>query len=373
MAQYIKRGKGWQARISWYDSFKKRHTKSKAGFSTKKEAQEWAVQNEYRVNQGIAVDKNISFYNYYVHYFNTYKKPKVAQSTANRYRIDFKVVKDYFGNTPIKKITRSKYQSFLNHYGTNHAPSSVRKLNTRLRSCVQSAILDDYLVKDFTMGVTVSGNNNRSVKVEYLNLQEIKRLIKLTCSALNPRYTSRYMILTAIYTGMRKEEIQALTWRDIDFQHQVISVNKAWRELPNDGETPQHFATHRFKKTKTSSSKRQIKVNRKLLDELMALKQNSSSNMVFMNCFNTIPTSNALNAKLRDLLAKLGLKRSNFHFHSLRHSHVALLLASGMDLYAISKRLGHSDISMTANTYAYLIDEYQARNDQKIVTILDAL
>lgn len=95
--------------------------------------------------------------------------------------------------------------------------------------------------------------------------------------------------------------------------------------------------------------------------------------MVFMTQFGTIPTSNAVNKMLRQLLDKLGIHRENFHFHSLRHSHVALLLAKGVDIYPISKRLGHSDIRTTMNTYAYLIDEYKGKTDDKIVNALNQL
>ena len=63
-------------------------------------------------------------------------------------------------------------------------------------------------------------NKDRIKKVEYLNLAEIKKLRLWLTKNLNPDYTSRYMILTAIYTGMRLSEIQAITWKDID-------INKA--------------------------------------------------------------------------------------------------------------------------------------------------
>lgn len=95
--------------------------------------------------------------------------------------------------------------------------------------------------------------------------------------------------------------------------------------------------------------------------------------MVFMTQFGTIPTSNVVNKMLRQLLDELGIQRKNFHFHSLRHSHVALLLAKGVDIYPISKRLGHSDIRTTMNTYAYLIDEYKGKTDDKIVNALNQL
>ena len=75
---------------------------------------------------------------------------------------------------------------------------------------------------------------------------------------------------------MRKSEIQALTWGDIDFIHATISVNKSWDENKKA-----------FKSTKTVTSKQTIKVNRKLLTWLMDLKANSST-MVFQNVFGTI-------------------------------------------------------------------------------------
>lgn len=373
MAYFMKRGKGWSARISWTDAHGKRRTKNKAGFATKTLAKKWATENEAQLNLGVAIDKTISLSDYFDHWYKTYKKPKIAQPTLNRYKIDADVIRNYFGNQLIDKITRSQYQAFLNDYGSDHAPKTVKKLNSCIRACVKSAILDDYLIKDFTQGVVAIGNENKILKVDYLNVDEIKRLITAAKSKLDWRYPSRFMILTAIYTGMRKEEIQALTWQDIDFIHHTIAVNKAWRELKDEDESVQHFNNHRFKKTKTESSNRKIKVNQDLLNCLLILRQHSNSNLVFRSEFGTVPTSNALNAKLRGLLADLNLKRTNFHFHSLRHSHVALLLAEGIDIYAISKRLGHSDISVTMNTYAYLIDEYKQETDQKIVEALDKL
>lgn len=373
MAYFMKRGRGWSARISWTDAHGKRRTKNKAGFATKTMAKKWAIKNEAQLNLGVAIDKSVSLSDYFDHWYKTYKKPKIAQPTLNRYKINADVIRHYFGGQDIKSITRSQYQKFLNDYGNNHAPKTVKKINSCVRSCVKSAILDDYLIKDFTQGVTATGDCKRILKVEYLNVSEIKELIKQTKSKLDWRYPSRFMILTAIYTGMRKEEIQALTWQDIDFKNHTISVNKAWRESKNDSESVQHFHHHHFKKVKTESSNRVIKVNQDLLDCLLILRQHSNSNLVFRSEFGTVPTSNALNAKLRALLASLKLDRRNFHFHSLRHSHVALLLAEGIDIYAISKRLGHSDISVTMNTYAYLIDEYKDQTDQQIVEALDQL
>lgn len=362
----------WQARVRWTDTSGKRHSKSRNGFKTKALARQWGTDLETKVNQGIDIKKDISFLNYYNQWVMTYKEPKLSSKTLNRYTVVGNVLQKHFKQTNIKNITRTMYQEFINSYGNNHAISSVKKLNSIIRSCVKSAILDDYLTKDFTQRVTLTANESKTLEVQYPNVNEIKKILNQTINGItNRRYTSRYMIITAIYTGMRKEEIQALTWNDIDFLHDTIKIDKAWRETKDKGESSEHFKTHRFKATKNKSSIRQIKVNHKLIRILSRLKINATSNLVFMDQFGTIPTSGPLNDKLREIMAELDIKKENFHFHSLRHSHVALLLANGIDTYAISRRLGHNDITTTINTYAYLIDEYKDKSDKDILNALD--
>lgn len=149
-------------------------------------------------------------------------------------------------------------------------------------------------------------------------------------------------------TGMRIGEIMALTWDDIDYQRQTITVNKTW-DYQNGGS---------FKSTKNNSSNRTVYVTQQLLDWLSELKENNSD-MIFENARGQIPTSAAANNTLRALLKQVEINKPSFHFHSLRHTHVAYLLSKGIDIFVISKRLGHSDLSTTTDTHAYLIHEYQ--------------
>lgn len=360
MAQYTKRGAKWQARIQWRDSHGKRHTKSKLGFATKSQAKQWAVEVESSLMKGIKLDRSITLYDYWSHWVATYKAPTLSKISLSRYNSFGNLIRQSFGDTKISDISRSQYQEFINDFGQNHAPSTVQKLNGFIRACINSAILDDYLVKDFTQGVALTSDRSRIVKVEYLDQSEIERIINTLTDDLNSNYTSRYMILTAIYTGMRLSEIQALTWSDIDFNKQTIKINKSW-----------DFRTRSFKPTKNESSNRTIRINTELLDILNQLRRPAKGTMLFINQFGTIPTSNAVNKCLRLIMNDLGIKRANLHFHSLRHSHVAILLAKGIDIYAISKRLGHSDVSTTINTYAYLLDEYKQQTDNQIIDALN--
>lgn len=362
MSYAKKAKKGYYGIAEYRDKDGKRHQKSVGCFKLKREAIEASNELEKELDQRNMSLADISFHDYYLRWFDLYKSNKAQSASAkNQYRIIGNMVKEYFNNTKIADVKRSDYQGFINWYGANHARKSVTKLNGALKNCVGYAMDDDIITKDFTHNVEIAFDRTKKVDVEYLTTKELNTLKTAVISKLDHHNSSRYMILTAIYTGMRKSEIQALTWKDIDYFHATISVNKSWDERKKD-----------FKATKTDSSNRIIKVNRQLLNWLADLKSNNST-LVFRNGVGTIPTSNALNKCLRSIMANCGLQKQDFHFHSLRHVHVAYLLGQGVDVYAISKRLGHSNVTITLDTYSYLIDEYKAKSDELIVNKLAAL
>lgn len=359
MAFYRKRGNKWQARITYYDNGVKKEV-SKGGFKTKSEAKRYAVDMEHRLNNG-KQPTTISFPDYFDEWLQTYKEGKLAHYTMISYQSVGKILRQNL-NKRIDKISRSDYQLFINDFGKSHAPQSVKTVNTIIRSCVNSAIYDNYITNDFTKQVSLTADKSRTRKVEYMNVKEIMRLINVTKENLQPKAPTYYMVLTAIFTGMRVGEIAALTWKDIDFKWKTIDINKSW-----------DFINNSFKPTKTKGSNRIIRVNDDLLDCLLELKVNNYD-MIFARPCNGVPPSYAgVNETLHTAMEKAGIVKQGFHFHSLRHSHVAYLLYCGIDLYAISKRLGHTDISTTSKIYSYLIDEHKAKSDNQIEGALNNL
>ncbi|MFT8955534.1 tyrosine-type recombinase/integrase [Liquorilactobacillus satsumensis] len=362
MASIKKTDTGWTARITWRESGKLKQ-KYKSGFRTQREAKKWSTNLETQLDRGISIaPKEVAFADYFEEWFKTYKESKLSFQTINRYKIIERVIRKCFGKRKIQKIKRVDYQYFINDFGATHAKDTVNKTNSIIKACVKSAMLDEIIFKDFTDGITIAFNKDKNVKVEYLNLTDIKSLIATTAEGRNIHFPSRYMILAAIYTGARLGELQALTWDDINTNWKTININKAWNYSQGGG----------FKETKNESSKRIIRVNRQLIDWLNELKANNTK-MVFEGQYHTVPSSNAVNKTLRKLLKSLELNKLNFHFHSLRHSHVAYMLSQGADIYSISKRLGHADLATTTRTYAYLLDEYKAQQDDKFEKYLDLM
>ncbi len=362
LMSYVRKAKkGYYGVAVYRDENGKRRQRSAGCFKLKREAVSAAVALEKQLNAINQDLKDVSLAKYYQRWYELYEKDGISEITQNRYTVIGNVLDKYWKDTKLRAIKRSDYQAFINWYGKNHAHDSVSKLNNAVRSAVGYAMDDDIITKDFTHNVKLVYSKDQEKKVEYLTNNELQTLKKEVLAKLSRHNTSRYMILTAIYTGMRKSEIQALTWKDIDFLHATISINKSWDEKKKA-----------FKPTKTESSKRTIKVNRELLNRLADLKANCTT-MVFQNVLGTVPTGTALNKCLRSIMASCKLEKQGFHFHSLRHVHVAYLLSKGVDIYAISKRLGHSNITVTLNTYSYLVDEFKAKNDELIINELAEL
>lgn len=362
MASFRKLSSGWKVTVSKRDPAGNLHQTSKSGFKTKNDARVYAAQIEAQNDSSLIAHHDVVFLQYYIDWYKTYKENRVAASNLKRYIYVSHIIEKNFGNLKLKSITRNQYQHFINSYGKNHAKDTVRKTNNIIRACVKAAMIDEIIRKDFTQGIELVYDEKRTLKVEYLSVAEINKLIKGIEDGLDTQYTSRYMILTAIYTGMRLGEIQALTWKDINFKQHTISINKSWDYHAGGG----------FKSVKTKSSYRIIRVGSSLLNFLKQLKINNSK-MVFENKARQLPSSNAVNKTLHSIMEKCEIQKNNFHFHSLRHSHVAYLLFKGVSLYAISKRLGHSNMSITAEKYAYLIAEYKARSDDRIEKLTDSL
>ncbi|WEV51634.1 tyrosine-type recombinase/integrase [Lactobacillus sp. ESL0731] len=360
MATFDKRGDVWRARVSFKQGGQF-HQKSKSGFKTKRQAQVWASKIEVQKAESDIVIENPTFADYYKKWSEAFRIPGKAANTVSRYRYIEIEIKRYFKQQKMNKITRIQYQDFINQYGKNHSKASVRKTNGIIRGCIKDAIVDHIINNDFTARVNLVYDINRTKEVLYLSVKETQALIAKTKEKLNPRYSSRYMILTAIYTGMRIGEIMALTWKDINFKAKTISITKSFS-----------YVTGRIKEPKTASSVRTIRVTNKLLNILKPL-QKRNEKYVFAKSLEELPSTTACNKKLKELLIECNINKPGFHFHSLRHTHTSILLYEGVDLYAISKRLGHSNMSITATFYAHMIDELKAKSDDHIEEVLDSL
>ena len=178
--------------------------------------------------------------------------------------------------------------------------------------------------------------------------------------------------ITAVYTGMRRGELLALRWRNVDLEAKVAKVRESLERTKKHG--------IRFKTTKTKSGRRDITLpdfvvetlrdyRKGQLEQRMALglgKMDADA-LVFPAGPEGGPIDPAtFSADWRDIADRVGLL--GVPLHSLRHTHASQLIDAGIDVVTISKRLGHASPAITLKVYAHLF----RKDDGKAAAAINA-
>lgn len=166
----------------------------------------------------------------------------------------------------------------------------------------------------------------------------------------------------AFYTGLRKGEIFALKWSDIDGEYLSVTRSITQKLKGEDRETP----------PKNKSSVRELHMPKPLIDILNEHKERYKLNNGFSEdyriCGGAKPIRDSSVTKANENIAKAaGIKK--IRIHDFRHSHASLLANEGINIQEIARRLGHSDTSMTWNTYSHLYP----REEDRAVEVLNKI
>jgi integrase len=177
------------------------------------------------------------------------------------------------------------------------------------------------------------------------------------------------LITLAITTGLRQGELLALRWQpDIDLDNGIIHVHHTLT-IGADGK-------RKIGDPKTAESRRSIRLSQVAIDaltrqqaqiaqdRLAATQRWQEHDLVFPTSIGTFGDGPTITKALQALLKDAGLPRQRFH--DLRHATASLQLAEGADIFEVKELLGHSQISLTANTYGHLTRKLRQRTANRM-------
>lgn len=165
---------------------------------------------------------------------------------------------------------------------------------------------------------------------------------------------------------MRRGEILALKWDDIDFQNGKIHIRNSLAYVPDKGLL--------IKEPKTSKSKRQISISEHVLNELKIFREKQYFHLNkfgYRNESNLVVTSeNGKPVNPRNLLRQFyniieEAKVPRISFHDLRHTHATIMMEQGENPKVVSERLGHSRVGITLDLYSHVSDDLQKEAAKK--------
>ena len=177
---------------------------------------------------------------------------------------------------------------------------------------------------------------------------------------------------------MRSGEVLGLTWEDIDFEKNRISINKQTGRIKNfDPNIKSKTLLCLRKETKTSSSNRTISMPSTIMEKLANHKdvQDKHSkrlgkiynnlDMVFCREDGNLVDPKTFRTFYLKTLAKAGIEHKTFH--ALRHTFTTRAMEANARIEAVSQILGHSNTSITMNVYSHVSQDLQQETMQKIV------
>ena len=303
------------------------------------------------------VSSDTLFCDYYKKWITVYKEGAIRPITMNKYKMAHQWLVKLIPTLTVGDIDRISYQQLLNDYAQNHERQTTMDFHHHIKRAILDAVDEGLISRDPTRKAIIKGKEPRAKKQKYLNQFELHKLIESLDLSQNINWD--WFILLVAKTGMRFSEALALTPKDFDLSHQMLTVSKTWNYKGNGGFLP----------TKNLSSMRKIQLDWQTVMQFSSLIKDLPENEpIFVK-------EKVYNSTLNDILARHCISTGIpvISIHGLRHTHASLLLFAGVSIASVARRLGHASMTTTQKTYLHIIQELESKDIDIIMRSLSNL
>lgn len=292
----------------------------------------------------------MTFYELYEIWKST-KGLYVKRSTISVYELSLRNrILPALGSMDIAEIKTHTLQAFLNELissglSIKSAQDTMIVVKMILR---HGADIDLVPYRKFNLKYP-SRNIDETKAIETYTTEEQKKIVQYVISNPAPRNLG---ILIALCTGMRIGELCALKWENVDIENRLIKVRSTVSRIyeVSEGRPQTHIE---FSRPKTIDSNRDIPIQRDLYGILKKYRSVANNDYFVISGSDHLSEPRTYRNYYRDfILNKVKLGRC-IKFHGLRHTFATRLIENGAEVTAVSKIMGHSDVSITMNLYVH--------------------
>ena len=306
------------------------------------------------------------------------KRGEVSSSWYASYKGYVVLLNRVFNDRAIKDIKTSDIKNFIidqSEENPNTGKPASKKHLVNLLSTVKQIF--DYAVDDRLI------EHNPAIKVKLPKTQEPQKRRALTDDEqqwiLNTEHRAKRAAMIMMYSGLRKGELIALMWSDIDLDHKTISVNKSAESI--NGRYEVKYSA------KTKDSIRVVDIPQRLVEYLR--NESRDSLLVCINAQGQMHTDTSWKRMWESYLNEINFQHGNFspfqnkpkskydpagvpfvipHFtaHWLRHTFCTLMYLAGCDLLTAKNQMGHSDARTTLSIYSHLDAVHKRKSMSKL-------
>lgn len=333
------------------DMAKQRHKLAKRGFKTLADAVKWKEERQYFYKTNI-VDNNGIATNELGMYVDKYLESKARNCKELTIMQTASTLKNYFVNyftnlkitnlDVISPVQINDYYTFLAKADLSERSKNINL--SRIIGFIEWLDLMEYISPSITRKfkkILQPFEIRERPKNDFLSIEELQKILDTFDTSLPLDRYYRFGILFLAYTGLRKSELYGLTWGDINFAHNEITVNKQYQRILNKV----------VPYTKTNIERTVIMpewLKMELLDFI-------SDDEIFKNAFNDddflFPHRN-FNDRLTEACKKAGVKE--IKLHDLRHTFCTMLYDNGASGKYVQSQMGHTTENTSKMIYEHL-------------------
>ena len=292
------------------------------------------------------------------HWYQRECKPQIRPKTQADYenRIYQHIIPE-LGAIPLAKLTAADLQQFYNRlkeggrllrveqYGPGLSVRMVKSCHVTCRMALDQAVVQGLILKN--PALSCKAPVTRPKEMQVLTGDEIQRLL------IQAKEDGCFeLLLLELSTGLRRGEILAIQWDDLDFRTGTLRVERQVQRIQGKLVVAQ---------PKTRASSRSILLSAPILKILKQYQQSVSSRWVFPSPKKEDSPLDpaAVRKKLAAVLKRAGCPAARFH--DLRHTFATSALEHGMDVKTLSTVIGHVSSTTTLNVYAHITDEMRQK------------
>ena len=321
------------------------------------------------LNHTFVVQPKIKFEVYIRYWLNNVMKPKLKYNSFISYR---NVVENYaipfLGNLNIIQINMGHIQRFYNDTASKYKSIALLAktiMETAMEYAKSKNLIEVNPACNVSLPKDIETQNYKTLIIneeKVLNVEQIRTLIE--ASKETPIHLQ---VLFAVLMGLRKQEINAIKYTDIDFVNRKLYLKVQLGRNTEDtiDDQPRKMLTKQEIKLKSVSSERILDIPDIVFEAIINEKKkyeknknrriNDKTNSFYD--YNYICCSTYGKPRSKDFHRKYYIKLlkennlPNIGFHDLRHTYATLLLINNYDLKAVSQLLGHASTIITSNIY----------------------
>ena len=367
---------GWRASITIGTDDRGKLVRKQFTGKTQQDVKNKLQEYKKQMLMGVLNENKLTVSDWFYSWLFDYRKQDLKPKSFQRYHGIYKnyIENTDFGNIKLNDLRTTHLQRHYKKLLDNGVtPTTIRQINTNLKTCLNEAERQGYIQKNWCKLVTLpKKEDNKEVKV--LTKQEQEKFLEAIKG-----HELELLYIVVLGTGLRIGEILGLKWPDIDFKNNELHVNRSLQKaaIYENDKIVRYEVQETTPKTKNSLRTipvpqniiKKLRTHKKEQNELILLLQEEydNKNYVFCNKLGKPIEDKRPGRNLKTILTSIGIEP--IKFHALRHTYATRLFEAGIPPKTVQHLMGHSDIETTMNIYTHVMKEQKLEAVDKINSI----